>query len=120
MCIACRYFSDVADSIDQSRHINRPDFRIPQAKLPINIANLDRFLLKIQNGYLDNPYHNKVHAADVVQVRADCSLPSTGRFAILQVLWFSRRRLGRCSRTVPFLPLRVRTSSFRDQRSTPT
>merc|ERR1712167_210485 len=38
-----------------------------QAKLPINGGRLDRFLLKIQDGSLPNPYHNNLHSADVVQ-----------------------------------------------------
>lgn len=36
-------------------------------KLRIDFSVFSSFVLRIQNGYKDNPYHNKLHAFDVVQ-----------------------------------------------------
>ena len=30
-------------------------------------TRLSRFLMRIEDSYLDNPYHNRVHATDVLQ-----------------------------------------------------
>ena len=37
--------------------------------LNISQPTFKKFMNKIQSGYLDNPYHNATHAADVLQVR---------------------------------------------------
>lgn len=37
--------------------------------LNISQTTFKRFMKKIQSGYLDNPYHNATHAADVLQVK---------------------------------------------------
>lgn len=37
------------------------------SQLNLNSKKLARYLCFIEDGYLDNPYHNKVHAADVLQ-----------------------------------------------------
>ena len=36
-------------------------------KLRIDFTIFSSFVTRIQNGYKDNPYHNKLHAFDVVQ-----------------------------------------------------
>ena len=36
-------------------------------KLRIDFSTFSSFVSRIQNGYKDNPYHNKLHAFDVTQ-----------------------------------------------------
>ena len=33
----------------------------------LDVVRLARFLRRVEDGYLPNPYHNKTHAADVLQ-----------------------------------------------------
>ena len=37
------------------------------SKFKLNEARLARFLLRIEDGYKDNPYHSRIHAADVLR-----------------------------------------------------
>ena len=37
------------------------------SKFKLNEARLARFLLRVEDGYPDNPYHNRTHAADVLR-----------------------------------------------------
>lgn len=36
-------------------------------KYNLSVSTLKAFFSKVENGYKDNPYHNKLHAADVLQ-----------------------------------------------------
>ena len=37
------------------------------AAADLDVIRLARFLRRVEDGYLPNPYHNKTHAADVLQ-----------------------------------------------------
>ena len=65
-CKACplpQIQRNITNSHSERLHLSH----VLSAAADLDVIRLARFLRRVEDGYLPNPYHNKTHAADVLQ-----------------------------------------------------